>query len=745
MPMKSPSYTLTWKNLQWWVNFYSYLTFAVIIYGLVAAHVPFILGHPWTTCEEGGLGCVMTMHLFDGSMTLFNGLLVWYGLWKFSPIRVRSYLALLLSGVAVNLVFFSFECHLIFDSFDRTAPTWEIVALYSLAALLLGGVVLSLYVIGKLVLYLQYQQQQYIDGLSLGIDGYYHPRTEEEIVTLVKQAYADGLQVRCRGAAHSVAQAIYTNAGQGSPPVPNKVSEQTPPNGPNINISLDRFKKMDWVDEENGIVEAEAGINLGANPGYSTLEESFLYKIWNKGWALEDLGGITHQTISGFMMTGSAGGTTTYDLINNIEAFRVVDGRGEVQWIEKDKDPEFYALGSSLGVLGIITKIRFKLSKRYYIKGQEKTTPTRLEKCQIDLFGEGRADKPSLEDFFKQTPYTRIMWWPQVGSNRIVTWSAERMYEQPQKLEPYHEFSANGFVTNLEELAAAMLYSILGVKGLMPALANIYRDFARFFAVQQSEWALKVGNVIAGIAAFLVTLVIGVLLFIPLVFLIIFKSLTKKLLPAIINLIQPLTSDKNPLKTFQDYYYRSLPMDNVVDDIMMGTEFTEIWIPIQYTQQVMNLLKQHYIKNGYAATGAFSNELYAGHPTSYWMHQGYTNGADEFKEGTIRVDLFWYTANTGAPNGRGEYYDQFWKLFRENNIPFRLHWGKFIPDYDFPDWANYYQQQLPKMKEFLALREQRDPKDVFLTDYWKLRLYGSLNYTKIATTNPEQKDIARVN
>lgn len=94
--------------------------------------------------------------------------------------------------------------------------------------------------------------------------------------------------------------------------------------------------------------------------------------------------------------------------------------------------------------------------------------------------------------------------------------------------------------------------------------------------------------------------------------------------------------------------------------------------------------------------------------------------------------MFWYTANDGAPNGKGEYYDQFWKLFIDAGIPFRLHWGKFVPDNDFNYWAAYYRANLPKMEDFLTLREQRDPNDVFLTDYWKLRWYGELDYTKVS-------------
>ncbi len=59
-----------------------------------------------------------------------------------------------------------------------------------------------------------------------------------------------------------------------------------------------------------------------------------------------------------------------------------------------------------------------------------------------------------------------------------------------------------------------------------------------------------------------------------------------------------------------------------------------------------------------------------------------------------------------------------------DDIPFRLHWGKYIPGYDFKDWAEYYRSQYPKWDDFMKLREQRDPKNIFLTNYWKLRLFG---------------------
>lgn len=67
---------------------------------------------------------------------------------------------------------------------------------------------------------------------------------------------------------------------------------------------------------------------------------------------------------------------------------------------------------------------------------------------------------------------------------------------------------------------------------------------------------------------------------------------------------------------------------------------------------------------------------------------------------------------------------QFWDMLRAANIPFRFHWAKYVPAYDFKNWAKYYKENLPKFAEFLSVRKKRDPDNVFLTDYWKDRLYG---------------------
>jgi hypothetical protein len=134
-----------------------------------------------------------------------------------------------------------------------------------------------------------------------GIDGYYHPKNEDEVIALVKYAANNMLLIRVRGASHSTAWSIFTDPVGGRPR--NTTCERRPPSGPNLNLVLDQMFALDWIDEAKGIVEAEAGIHLGVDPydaiGVSTLENSLLFQTFQKGWGINDLGGISHQTIGG--------------------------------------------------------------------------------------------------------------------------------------------------------------------------------------------------------------------------------------------------------------------------------------------------------------------------------------------------------------------------------------------------------------------------------------------------------------
>ena len=563
--------------------------------------------------------------------------------------------------------------------------------------------------------------------IARAADGFFHPAGEADVIALVNYARANKLQIRARGATHSVAFSIYTDPVDNLPP--NKTLEQSPPAGPNIDMALDRMIALTWIDEPAGLVEVGAGCHLGYDPsdpfGSSTLENSMLHQAYLKGWAVNIVGGITHQTVSGFTAMGSAGGSIQY-AYDNIVAFRVVDGLGQASWIEAG-DPIFGAMLTSVGLLGIVTAMRFQLVPMYNITGTVVTTPTTLTSppkiavCPVDLFGAGTAAQPSLEKFLTDKPYSRLTWWPQKGCERVQVWQASRSPASDKCLVPYREFP-DSLKGQAEQLAASTIYVLTGNTSLKRIFSLLASNVGKFHSNLSAMW----GKALPGagqLGAAVVTAVLGALVHLVGLVLGSLPGSMQRIFPTILPLFAPLSA-AGKADDFHDWYWRSLCMDNTADDQLLGTEFIEIWVPIQHTQRVMNLFQGLFDAKGSHATGYYAQEIYAAAPSPAWINPSYSDGTDEYKDGVSRFDVYWYRENEGEPNDAHAFFTQYWDLLRDKGVPFRFHWGKFIPFYDFPNWAAYYRAQLPRYDDFLALRAERDPDNVFFTTYWQLRLLG---------------------
>jgi D-arabinono-1,4-lactone oxidase len=358
----------------------------------------------------------------------------------------------------------------------------------------------------------------------------------------------------------------------------------------------------------------------------------------------------------------------------------------------------------------------------YTVVGQEVTTLTGAD-CPVDLFGPGDALRPSFQTFLTDTPYSRITWWPQPGCERVQIWQAVRgpVPGSDVGLVPYQEFTPD-LIGEAKQLLAAVFFVLLGNDDLGRIFELLAAKLARFAERLTRLWAgAGLGAPAAAAAA---AAVAGAILFIPVLILGFVPGAMRGLFPKLLPLFNPLTGSGPPTR-FNDYYWRSLCMDNTADDFLLGTEFVEIWLPIQYTQQVMTLFRDMFTAKGTAATGFFAQEIYAAKPSPAWLNPSYSDGGDEYKDGVARFDVYWYRDNAGTPNDEHGFYEQYWNLLLANNIPFRFHWGKFIPLYDFPFWAAHYRASLPRFDDFLALRAARDPDNVFFTAYWQLRLTGT--------------------
>jgi D-arabinono-1,4-lactone oxidase len=573
-----------------------------------------------------------------------------------------------------------------------------------------------------------------VSDLTPAADGFYHPASEADLVELVRLANREGRQLRVRGAAHSVSHAVYTDPPR---PYPDRVTVQTPPAGPNLNLMLDRYRGWRVRDEAQRLVEADAGIHLGPDPldptGGATLESSLLWQLAKeKRWSLEETGGITHQTVSGFTATGSAGGSLCFAATNNLWGFRFVDGRGQVHEVTRDDpDPDlFFAMCPNLGLLGVVSKVILQCTEGFNVEGEEAITT--VADCPADLFGDGDAERPSLERLLRESEYARLVWWPQRGADRVVTWRARRIAEEPGfEPKPYSQF---GDDAEAEQYLFGLLFTIVGnLDDLSQAKAKLEDDFDQLKRALEllGEKDLGVvgellGKVLAALIEGGVDLAITVLE--PAAGLI--KRELPDFLPKLIAAFnQPDADKKGPEKgqpqRFHDYGWHGMPMDNQASDVLMPTEFTETWIPLPRTGEVMRLLRDYFGEprddaEALQRTGTFAWELYMTGPERFWLNAAHSDGEDEWRDGVFRVDPYWFVENAEDPV---EFYAQLWDLLREAGIPFRLHWGKFQPRYSAGDrgWVDFFRAQYPRWDDFLRLRAERDPNNVFLTDYWRER------------------------
>lgn len=565
-------------------------------------------------------------------------------------------------------------------------------------------------------------------------------------------AAPDGTTIRVRGSGHSFPRQIRT------------------PDSGGILASLDPTVALPPMS--NGSVKVWGGTHLGPDPrdARTTPQNTLLPQLHQRGYSLADTGGIIHQTVGGFLSTGSTGGTVRRPLDPQITAIELVDGTGELRSFERTGDPgdPFYAAGVSLGLLGVITGVTFEPEPKFSIVGQEAVTT--VEDCEIDLFGPGSGSKPSLQDYLTQDkdptdptkpgyPYTRLTWWPQPGVDRIAVWKAQPVPGDVAEQDPYEEL---GYYFDKIELEAFIDKGgriwgglIAGIIINSSALMALFRAreawlehtlgpdlFRRLQAIVDGESHEDVERMLTDFFGNEVGQQFAVLLYFSMLgHRTDAGSLAEAMFTSMFgdedyftstgstlvmqDLFLTLDSQKTGTEPgkrpgdpqpFQDYAYNGLPMDNQISDDLMPTEFTELWVPIEQTQKVMQALQAFYAAPGvgYQRSGTYACEIYAAAPSDFWL-----SPSSGTANGVVRIDLYYFRNSSQPPDV--SFYPQFWDLL--GPLGFRPHWGKYLPPADGPWGADYLRTAYAgRIEKFLELRQQLDPRGLFLTDYWRQHL-----------------------
>ncbi len=456
--------------------------------------------------------------------------------------------------------------------------------------------------------------------LGRGHDGLFRPASEAEVQELVRWAATRALPVRVVGSGHSVEDAIFTTARRAGR------------KGAGVDLTLERFAGLSF-DDERRQVTVEGGVRLGADPrdrsGFATAEAGLCWRLEQRGWALPIVPGITHQTVAGCLMTGSAGGSYEHALTEQVVGLRLVDGRGEVHVLGPDRDPDvFAAAGVSLGLLGIVTAVTLQCVERFDVEGEEVVAPA----------AGGPLD--DADAFLRDAEYGRMFWWPQRGVEKVSAWSARAVHASATVApRPYEQLpEVLGSTIPAQLTAGTTIAAASRAPGWSPAQAAIYNAF----------------------------------------------------LP------------EAPAQRFRDAWWKTIPMDDGLDDRFFPSTYTELWLPAEATGTAIDRLRRHFATGGFAATGGYTVEVYGAPASRFWLSPGYGRES-------LRLNFCWH--KWAGDRRRARYFPQFWELLAD--LDARPHWGKHLS----PAAADH-----PQLADFLAVRERLDPDGIFLNDYWRDRL-----------------------
>jgi len=194
------------------------------------------------------------------------------------------------------------------------------------------------------------------------------PNNLEEIAAAVREASAQGRKVKVIGSGHSFTGAAIAQG---------------------VLVDLSHMYRVVSEPNEDGVVEVEAGITLSALNEYLFLQDR----------ALQNLGDICYQTVSGAISTGTHGtGVHIGGLAQQVVGLTLVDGQGNIVEINQE-DALLHFVRVGVGALGIIVHVKIRTVPKFALHVEEK--PMRLSHV-LD----------NLEDLVSRNDHFEFFWIP---------------------------------------------------------------------------------------------------------------------------------------------------------------------------------------------------------------------------------------------------------------------------------------------------------------------------------------------
>ncbi|MFI6942459.1 D-arabinono-1,4-lactone oxidase [Streptomyces sp. NPDC050418] len=202
------------------------------------------------------------------------------------------------------------------------------------------------------------------------------PDGTREVAAAVEDAAARGLRVKAIGSGHSFSGAAVA---------------------PGVQLRLDRLTALRSVDPDSGLVTVEAGMPLW-RLGPLLAEH---------GLALEIMGDIDRQTVSGAISTGTHGSGLRFGgIATQVRGLELVLADGSVVSCSAEERPELFAAARvGLGALGVITAVTLQCVPQFVLHAQDTAMPVAEV---LDRVGELTDANDHFEFFWFQHSRTAL-------------------------------------------------------------------------------------------------------------------------------------------------------------------------------------------------------------------------------------------------------------------------------------------------------------------------------------------------
>ncbi|MCH8163901.1 MAG: FAD-binding protein, partial [Proteobacteria bacterium] len=272
------------------------------------------------------------------------------------------------------------------------------------------------------------------------------PETEEEIISIVREAAASGKTIRVVGAGHSWSAIACTDHWM---------------------INLDKYNKVLKVDKSKKRVVVQAGMRLNDLNNY----------LADQGLALANLGHISEQSVAGAISTATHGTGIKYgNLSTQVVGIRLIKADCSVCDLDENDGEIWQAVRVSLGCLGIISEVTIQCVDAFFLEENTYTLPF-----------EEAMDK--MLDLVNSNDHVKFWWFPHV--NYVYVFCQNRTDKQEKRISFFERWFENSF------LAIFLFSSMLKTGMLFPKLIPGINRFIKVIhyktrhRIERSDWVLN--------------------------------------------------------------------------------------------------------------------------------------------------------------------------------------------------------------------------------------------------------------